>query len=296
MTNSLMDKKLDNSPFLYREKLTMPKNVNFGLELELDKIDPDKVYRLVKSEIGDDWKVQDDVTLTDGESAEIVSPILQNNRDTWIILKKVSELLYRLDADYDKCGFQVNYDGHFLPSVQTKLDFLKFFSMYEDIVYRFSKGEDCEYRYSLDIYAHPIFSDLKHAVLAMDKGFNFYTPEFIIDNFSGRKRYAVEFKTKNQDLIEFRSPNMTSNPILWQNYINTFYNMLVAASDGKYNKEAVEQYIKNVNKMYLLENYELEKKEKALEFCDIIFQHSIDKNNFMHQYLGDNHPKQYVLK
>lgn len=290
-----MAQNTQNNSFEYRDELTIPKHVNFGLELELDKIDPDRVYKLVKSEIGNDWQVKSDVTLTDGKSAEIVSPILHNDKDTWIILRKVSELLYQLDADYDKCSFQVNYDGYFLPSVQEKLDFLKFFSMYEDIVYRFSKGEDCEYRYSLEIYAHPIFSDLKHAVLAMDKGFNFYTPEFIIDTFSGRKRYGVEFKTNNQDLIEFRTPNMTNNPLLWQNYINTFYHMLVATSNGNYNKEAVEQYIKNVDKMYLLENYELEKKEKALNFCDIIFEDSIDKNSFMQQYLRENHPKSFYL-
>lgn len=152
-----MAKNTQNNSFEYRDELTIPKHVNFGLELELDKIDPDRVYKLVKSEIGNDWQVKSDVTLTEGKSAEIVSPILHNDKDTWIMLRKVSDLLYQLDADYDKCSFQVNYDGYFLPSVQEKLDFLKFFSMYEDIVYRFSKGEDCEYRYSLEIYAHPIF-------------------------------------------------------------------------------------------------------------------------------------------
>ena len=39
--------KLKNNPLIYRDKLTIPQNVNFGLELELDKINPDYVYKLV---------------------------------------------------------------------------------------------------------------------------------------------------------------------------------------------------------------------------------------------------------
>ena len=37
--------ELDRRPFVYREVLGIPKKVNFGLELELDKIDPDMVYK-----------------------------------------------------------------------------------------------------------------------------------------------------------------------------------------------------------------------------------------------------------
>ena len=296
MTEYILNQQLKNNPFVYRDILTIPRNVNFGLELELDNIDPDKVYKLVRSQISEDWKIKGDVTLTDGESAEIVSPILQNNKDTWIILKELSELLCRIEANYSNCSFQVNFDGNFLPSLENKMDFLKFFAMYEDIIYRFSKGEDSEYRDSLDIYAAPIFSDLKHGVLALKRGLKHYSLEWVIETFSGNKRFGVEFKTKNQDLIEFRTPNMTNNPVLWQNYITTFYYMLDAAYNDKYDKKEVDKYIRKTDKLYLLENYELEKKEKALDFCNIIFPYDIDKINFMHQYLGDNHLKKYVLK
>ena len=35
----VLDDQLKNLPMQYRSKLTIPKNVNFGLELELDKVD-----------------------------------------------------------------------------------------------------------------------------------------------------------------------------------------------------------------------------------------------------------------
>ena len=39
-----------------------------------------------------------------------------------------------------------NFDGDMLPSLKTRLRFLKLFAMYEDIIYRFSKGGDKHYR------------------------------------------------------------------------------------------------------------------------------------------------------
>ena len=80
--------KLKNNPLTYREKLTIPSNINFGLELELDKINPDYVYKLVKEEYGSKWIVKDDRSLTKNENAEIVTPILHNSKQTWILLKK----------------------------------------------------------------------------------------------------------------------------------------------------------------------------------------------------------------
>ena len=53
---------------------------------------------------------------------------------------------------------------------------------------------------------------------------------------------------------------------------------------------------KNVTLAYVLENYELDRREKAWEFSGMIFPNSKDKINFMHQYLGEEGPKRYVLK
>ena len=100
--------------------------------------------------------------------------------------------------------------------------FLKLYAMYEDIIYRFSKGEDSEYRETLDMYAPPIILSLKGALQ--------YDDEAAIDIFSDNKRYGLVFKSK-QDLIEFRTPNAKSNPILRQNYITTFYYLLMFYSD-----------------------------------------------------------------
>ena len=287
MTNSTLDINLKNNPLEYRSKLTIPPKINFGLELELDNINHDEVYRLIRSQFGSKWAVKTDKSLTEGKNAEIVPPVVQNNKRTWLILKRLGELLDQLNLSYDKCSFQVNFDGKLLPRLEDKFRFLKLYAMYEDIIYRFSKGEDTEYRESLGMYASPIILSLK-GMLSLGAGAT-------VEMFSNNKRYGVIFKRDDRDLIEFRTPNATSNPILWQNYVTTFYYLLMFTTSKKYNKKEIDTYIDEFSKVYLLENYELEKIDKALKFSSMIFPHNIDQVNFMHQYLGNDSNKKKVL-
>lgn len=276
MNDETIEINLRNNPLIYRDKLTIPSKVNFGLELELDNIKCHEVYKLVKKQIG--WNVHKDKSLTEGKNAEIISPVLQNTKETWTLIKKVGELLQTLNPTYNNCSFQINFDGNLLPTLKDKVNFLKLYAMYEDIIYRFSKGEDLNYRDSLEMYASPIILTLK-GVMRFDD-------DIIVDMFSNNKRYGIIFKTKCKDLIEFRTPNMTSNPVLWQNYITTFYYLIDCASRHKFNNKEVENYIDNFQNLDVLENYEKVKKQKALTFSQSIFKNSTDRYNFMHQYLG----------
>ena len=262
----------------FRSKLTLPHRVNFGLELELDKVDFSEVRNLVSRNIGGDFSVKNDKSLTTGMNAEINTPVLRNSKATWELLKKMGELLKKINASYDRCSFQVNFDGSLLPSVEDRVRFLKLYAMYEDIVYRFSKGEDSSYRDSLEEYASPIILTLK-GVLSINN-------DAVVDMFSNQKRYGICFKTKNCDLIEFRTPNMTDNVCLWQNYVTFFYYLLMLAGSGKINMREVDEYISNYSRIYILENYEKEKEEKALQLSKKLFCNSTDRINFMHQYLG----------
>lgn len=288
MTDSTLEKNLRNNPLEYRSKLTIPSKVNFGLELELDKINHYEVYSLVRSRFGEKWRVKTDESLTEGKNAEIVSPVLQNNKQTANLLKKMGQLLEQCNPSYDKCSFQVNFDGKLLPRLEDKFRFLKLYAMYEDIIYKFSKGEDAEYRETLEMYASPIILSLK-GMLSVGAGAT-------VDMFSNNKRYGVIFKSGDRDLIEFRTPNATSNPILWQNYITTFYYLLSFSTSNKYDIRKVDKYIDEFSKVYLLENYELEKRNKALEFANMIFPNNIDQTYFMHQYLENGSNKKLVLK
>jgi len=157
----VLEQKLKKNPLVYRDRLTVPRNIRFGLELELDKINPDYVYKLVKEEFGEKWIVTEDRSLSKGENAEIVTPVLRNEKQTWILLKKMGELLEKINPTYDNCSFQINFDDILLPNDEDKVRFLKLYAIYEDIIYKFSKGENEEYRDTLEIYASPIILALK---------------------------------------------------------------------------------------------------------------------------------------
>lgn len=274
----VLNNQLINSPMEFRSKLTLPHKANFGLELELDKIDLLEVRELVGRNIGGDFSVKNDKSLTTGMNAEINTPVLRNSKATWELLKRMGELLKKINASYDRCSFQVNFDGSLLPSVEDKVRFLKIYAMYEDIVYRFSKGEDLSYRDSLEEYASPIILTLK-GVLSINN-------DAVVEMFSNQKRYGICFKTRDCDLIEFRTPNMTDNVCLWQNYVTFFYYLLNLVHSGKINMREVDEYISNYSRIYILENYEKEKEEKALQLSKKLFCNSTDRINFMHQYLG----------
>lgn len=278
MSLNKIDIQLKNNPLEYRSILTIPQKTNFGLELELENVDIRDVHEAVRTELGNNWIIKIDDSLKKGNNAEIVTPVLQNKKQTWIILKKLGELLKRLNPTYDNCSFQVNFDGSLLPNLEDKVRFIKLYAMYEDIIYRFSKGEDLQYRESLDVYASPI-------ILAL-KGCQGYGKDAVVEYFSDKKRYGINFKTIKKDLIEFRTPNATSNPILWQNYITLFYYLVKLSTSNKYNKKEIDKYIDEFSKIYILESYEKEKKEKALELSNLIFNNKIDQLYFMHQYLN----------
>lgn len=274
----VLNNQLINSPMEFRSKLTLPHKANFGLELELDKVDLLEVKELVGRNIGGDFSVKNDKSLTTGMNAEINTPVLRNSKATWELLKRMGELLKKINASYDRCSFQVNFDGSLLPSVEDKVRFLKIYAMYEDIVYRFSKGDDSSYRDSLEEYASPIILTLK-GVLSINN-------DAVVEMFSNQKRYGICFKSRDCDLIEFRTPNMTDNVCLWQNYVTFFYYLLNLVHSGKINMREVDEYISSYSRIYILENYEKEKEEKALQLSKKLFCNSTDRINFMHQYLG----------
>ena len=274
----VLESQLINSPMEFRSKLTLPYKANFGLELELDKVDLSEVRELVGRNIGGDFSVKNDKSLTTGMNAEINTPVLRNSKATWELLKRMGELLKKINASYDCCSFQVNFDGSLLPSVEDRVKFLKIYAMYEDIVYRFSKGEDLSYRDSLEEYASPIILTLK-GVLSINN-------DAVVEMFSNQKRYGICFKSRDCDLIEFRTPNMTDNVCLWQNYVTFFYYLLNLVHSGKINMREVDEYINSYSRIYILENYEKEKEEKALQLSKKLFCNSTDRINFMHQYLG----------
>ena len=271
--------ELKETPFLYRQILTIPTDINFGLEIEIENVDHEFVLKQINNQFGSQFQVKKDVSLIKGNNAEIITPVLQNTRKTWEMLKELTELIKTLNPTYDNCSFQINYDASLLPTIEDRVRFIKLFAVYEDIIYRFSKGEDEHYRITLSEYAAPIMPVIKEY---KDK----LNDEYLVDEFASIKGSGVNFKKRRKDLIEFRTPNGTHNIVLWQNYITTFYYLLKLATNPNVDKKVLDKYIDEFNEKYILELYEKEDMEKALELSNILFTNNLDRTYFLKQYIG----------
>lgn len=279
MFNVNIKTQLLNNQLSFRPKLTIPESVKFGLEIELENVDFKYTYNLVKEQLGSKFKVAEDRSLNKYENAEIATPPMKNTINDWLLLKKLSELITKLNPTFDNCSFQINFDGSLLPTKDDRINLLKIFAYYEDIIYRFSKGEDESYRQSLNIYSAPIILVLK-SVLDFNK-------DSIIDTFNEKKYYGINFKTEKQDLIECRCPNGTENIILWQNYITFFYYLIIFARSRKFNNREITEYINNFSDLSPLKSYEEINEEKSLRLSKEIFSHQKDRIYFLHQYIGN---------
>ena len=103
--NEIMNVQID-----YREKLNLDENVTMGLEIEYKKI-WDKIIKLKINKNGlDKWKNVYDESVAFkiyGQyfGGEINSPILKDNKNTWIELKKICQILRDSKCEINsRCG------------------------------------------------------------------------------------------------------------------------------------------------------------------------------------------------
>lgn len=276
-----------------RNRLGFEQYITFGLELEFENAMRDRIDRQLRDTFPNgDWKTKHDGSLNKG--AEINSPILRDNETTWRNLDKVCSIVEPL-ASIDK-----NSGGHIHIGTQTLgnnkeswLNFIKIWSVYENIIYRFVYGDFLTARPSMFEYAEPMtkdfwrdYEELKHDRASL---------EAIISKISHKRRQAVNFnnvskgnynKFGNDNTIEFRCPNGSLNSAIWQNNVNFFVKLLIYSRNRFFNDDLVQQrHQLNLDKFAKLNLYDEIYLEQALELCDMIFANNFDKVYFLRQYL-----------
>lgn len=109
------------------------------------------------------------------------------------------------------------------------------------------------------------------------------------------KYQAVNFCNVKKDMydyfhientIEFRCPNGTLNPIIWQNNVNFFIKLLTYCKGSYFDNEIIDKRHEiNLDIYNNLELYNEIYLNQALELCDLIFTNNTDKVYFLKQYL-----------
>ena len=281
-----------------RNTLNLDDSITFGLEIEFEHANTEMIDSIIdkKYSKGDDWCTVFDGSLDRGE--EINSPILRDSIKTWIDLKKVCSIVRRYAKICNHSSGHVHVGTQTLgDNSEAWINFILLWSVYENIIFRFSYGEYYSNRPCIIKYAKPISNvlwDSYENLNLIDKN-DLYIDD-IIDNISVDRYQAVNFHNVEYEnisnfsegnTIEFRCPNGSLNPIIWQNNVNLFIKMLLCAKNSNLDKDLILKRRRDTNVYYSLDWYSEIFLDQALEFADLIFDNNLDKLYFLRQYLKD---------
>ena len=177
----------------------------------------------------------------------------------------------------------------------------------ENIILRFVSGEYQQLRNSLYTWAPPIAQSMYDSYHLCQQFYSVQITEPFLKYFwhlLGSTRQAINFNNitdletqKTKNTIEFRCPNGTLNPIIWQNNINLFLTILASVKKNEFNQELLNHKFQELNPQntYIPNNYQTINLPSALEFCDLIFDNNLNKIYFLKQYLKNknNNSKHY---
>lgn len=283
---------IDDYYIQLKNRLGLEQNITFGLEIEFEHAMYERVNEQINTFLHGTWKTKHDNSLDNG--AEINSPILRDTNEAWKDLNKVCQIITSLGSIDTKSGGHIHIGAHVLGNKRDAwLNFIKLWSVYENIIYRFAYGNRLTARPTMLKYAEPMTKDFWRYYEQLKAENASY--ESIISRLSYRRMQAVNFEnvsrnncnqflTKNT--IEFRCPNGSMDPAIWQNNVNLFVNLLLYSKSNNYNDDIItSRHNINDNKCSNLKWYNEIYLEQALELCDILFNNNFDKVYFLKQYL-----------
>lgn len=151
---------VDNYYLELRNRLGFDDYITFGLELEFENANINNIEKnLSKKLLSKTCKLDDDFSLKNG--AEIDSPILQDNFNSWNNLKKICSILEKNASIGSASGGHIHVGTQVIgKKTESWLNFIKLWSVYENVIYRFAYGEYSNARSSMNLYAEPLANNL----------------------------------------------------------------------------------------------------------------------------------------
>ena len=282
---------LDDYYLVMRNRLGLSRKDTFGMEMEFDETQYHDVEDEIANHNFDNWLLYEDASLDNG--GEVVSPILTDTERNWKDLIGICHIVNNHGIINNNCGAHVHIGTQVLgDDVKDWLRFMKLWAVYENIIYRFSYGEYLSYRLSIGEYAKPI----SRRLYSQYQTFSGCNPSFrnLIFSISLSRNDAINFQNVSVDkgknivygnTIEFRVPNGTLNPVIWQNNVYFFLKLLKYAKSKDYNDDIINRrYQKNCHISMNLASYDNVYTEQALELADMLFDNNLDKLYFLRQY------------
>lgn len=305
-----------------RNKLEFSDQTTFGIELEFEYADLQQIDKNIKkTKLRKSWYLHTDQSLKKG--GEVSSPILKNSEETWLDILNMCNCINQNALIMDHSAGHIHIGAQEINnSVDSWLQFIKLWATYENVIFRFLYGEYLTARSSLNTYASPLRNNFKYYCKLLTTKNNYekqnnvsyneynFINKQILSSIDHKRNQAVNFNHLNtlgqseiNNTIEFRCPNGTLNPVVWQNNINMLVHLLDYSNNTAFNMDIVEAR-ERMNEQNLFLDYNLVYLNQALEFVDLIFENNLDKIYFLKQYLKsfeiDNKPlkkaKPFTLK
>ena len=286
--------EVENYYLEYRNSLGLPNNLTFGIEIEYEGLAKILVSKFIEKNFSN-WNSKGDGSLRTG--GEITSPIMSDKTEYWDQLKQICQYLTKKNADTEhNAGGHIHIGTPVLgEDVESWKIFLKLYTLYENVLFRFVYGDKINARKKMNKYAPPIADKLYQLLEDIDDTSDVEDLESILPdqkyaalNFHNVSFYHPEMNWE-KNTLEFRSPNATTNAIIWQNNINALTKMLLASKNKVINEDFLNYKLKN-EYMYYYKNkciYNCINLKDVLEFVDLIFDNNLDKIYFLRQYLKD---------
>ena len=283
---------LENYYLELRPSLNFDPNITFGLEIELENVIKKEIQNKIAQTGLINWKTKPDSTLTNG--IEINSPILTDHPNNWKDLETICNIAKKYGNIGPNCGGHIHIGKQILNNnPESWLNLFKLWSVYENIIYRFSYGEYLTARPSISRFAKPMSKKLCETYERLIKTNNLDL-DYIIQSVTFERNQAINFyniiKLENiiipKNTIEIRCHNSSSDPIILQNNANFDINFLLYCQNPNFNHDIIDKRKTiNKNKYSTLEWYQEIYLIQALELCDMIFTTNLDKLYFLRQYL-----------
>ena len=292
--NDLLDLMLiiNNYDLGFRKNLGLDKNDTFGMELEFSTENLEKVKEKVIDKFGNsDWGfVKVDLALK--KVYEISSDKMIDDYDCWKSLDLCCNILRDNSFINNNCGGHVHVGTQALgKDYKSFFKFVLLWGVNENIIYRFCYGNYLTNRKDIIEYAKPVYSDFWNdyfKFIVRDD----WKIEDLYWRFGRARNNGVNFQKatgawgKGISTIEFRCPNASLDPVIWQNNVNLFVKLLNKCKDLEIDEQLLKRRKrKNGRKIYNIDFYGEIFLEQALEFCDMVFDNNLDKVYFMRQYL-----------
>lgn len=291
---------MENYYLKLRKNIGISESITFGLELEFERSMTACIKsNLRKKGLRNDWILKNDGSLNHGN--EINSPILTDTASTWKNLEKVCSIVKKYATIGENSGGHIHIGSQILgPKAESWFNFMKLWAVYENVIYRFAYGQKLTARLSIMEYAPPISQFLLQDLDKIQSESKQNDIEYIVSMLKWFHRHnALNFENvknceyrENKNTIEFRCPNGTLEPVVWQNNVNLIVNLLLYCRNLKFDDDLIEKRRKLNQDIYdlgdirqMLVLYEEVYLDQALELCDLLFANNYDKVYFLRQYL-----------